>query len=103
MLHVFARAKSKPGHEDELREVLRALARDSRQEPGVLLYELFETNERGEFLFREQYVDEAAFEAHKRSRHIRRTVVQATPLLDGNMSLWVVDPVSESQETHDVS
>ncbi len=87
MLHVFARAKSKPGQEDALREVLQALARDSRQESGVLLYELFETHERGEFLFREQYVDEAAFAAHKSSRHIRRTIVQATPLLEEPMSL----------------
>ncbi len=93
MVRVFARAKSKAGHADELRVVLQKLMRASRSESGVLAYDLFETNEGGEFLFREEYAGKAEFESHKASRHVRIAVGRAAPFMEGDLTLWVVHEV----------
>ena len=97
MVRVFARAKSKPGHVNELRLVLQKLVRASRAESGVRTYDLFETDEGGEFLFREEYVGKEEFDAHKASRHVRVAVSRAAPLMDGDLTLWIVHEVSEEQ------
>jgi quinol monooxygenase YgiN len=94
MLNVFARAVSKPGQEESLRSTLRELGRRSRMESGVRYYEIFETQAGGEFLFREQYRDEEAFEAHKSSRHVRAAVARAVPMMEGDLTLWVADPLT---------
>jgi len=92
MVRVFARAKSKPGDVDALRDVLRKLVAASRAEEGVVTYDLFESAD-GTFLFREEYADDAAFEKHKTSRHIAVGVGRATPLMDGLLDVWVVKAV----------
>ena len=91
---VYARAKSKPGHEEKLRGILRELVQASRAESGVLAYELFETKEGGEFLFHEEYADENAFESHRASQHIATAVRRAFPIMDGGLTLWFVEPVA---------
>jgi quinol monooxygenase YgiN len=93
MVRVFARAKSKPGHADALRAVLQKLVQASCAEDGVLVYELFETAERGEFFFREEYADSEAFERHRTSRHVRVAVGRAASMMDGELTLWFVEPV----------
>lgn len=92
-VRVFARAKSKPGQEQALRALLLELVKASRTEDGVKFYELFETTDGGEFLFNEEYADVDGFEAHKSSDHFKEGFAAMQPLLDGELSIWVVDPV----------
>ena len=92
-VRVFARAKAKAGKEQQLREHLLTLVRASREEDGVDFYELFETTDGGEFLFNEQYGSPEEFETHKSSEHFKAAYQAAQPLLDGELTIWVVDPV----------
>ncbi len=92
-VRVFARVKAKDGKERELREQLLELVKASRTEEGIELYELFETTDGGEFLFSEQYAGPEEFEAHKSSEHFRQGSAAMQPLLDGELTIWVVDPV----------
>jgi quinol monooxygenase YgiN len=80
-VRVFARAKAKAGKEMEVREILLGLVKASRAEDGVVFYELFE------------YADAEGFEAHKSSDHFKQAGGAVQPLLDGELSIWVVDPV----------
>ena len=93
MGHVFAKATSKPGCEHQLRSLLEKLVQASRVEAGVLAYELFQTVETGEFLFREEYTDQESFEQHRKSRHVQVAVARAQPFMAEPLSLWVVEPV----------
>ncbi len=90
---MFARARAKAGKEQDLREQLLELVKASRTEDGVDFYELFETTDGGEFLFSEQYGSPEEFEAHKSSEHFKAAGEAMGPLLDGELQIWVVDPV----------
>ena len=96
MIYVFARARSKPDCAQQLRPILEKLVQASRLEPGVLTYELFETVEQGEFLFREEYTDQDSFERHRKSRHIQVAVARAQPFMAEPLALWIVEPVVRS-------
>ena len=98
MVHVFAKATSKPGCEHQLRSILEKLVQASRAEAGVLTYELFQTIESGEFLFREEYTDQDSFERHRNSRHVLVAVARAQPFMAEPLSLWVVEPVTTGIE-----
>ncbi len=92
-VRVFARAKAKASQEQKLREVLLDLVKASRIEEGVVFYELFETTDGGEFLFNEEYAGNEEFEMHKSSDHFKQAGEAMEPLLDGELAIWVVDPV----------
>ena len=92
-VRVFAKAKAKAGREQDLREVLLELVKASRVEDGTDFYELFETTDGGEFLFSEQYSSQEDFELHKSSDHFEAAGAAMQPLLDGELTIWVVDPV----------
>ncbi len=92
-VRVFARAKAKDGREQAMREVLLDLVKASRAEDGVDFYELYETTDGGEFLFSEQYASKEEFELHKSSDHFKAAGAAIAPLIDGELTIWVVDPV----------
>ena len=92
-VRVFAKAKAKAGKEQEMREVLLELVKKSRVEDGTDFYELFETTDGGEFLFSEQYASHEDFELHKSSEHFKQAGDDMHALLDGELMIWVVDPV----------
>jgi quinol monooxygenase YgiN len=75
---------ARAGHEDEVREHIRALVEPSRAEPGNLLYLAHEDPEDPRvFVFYEQYVDEDAFRRHGETEHFQRHGANgALPLLD---------------------
>jgi quinol monooxygenase YgiN len=73
------------GKEDEALGVMRELAEASRKEPGNELYIPTQdpANPRS-FLFYEQYVDKAAFEAHGASPHFKELALgKLFPLMEG--------------------
>jgi quinol monooxygenase YgiN len=80
---VIARWVARPGEEDKVAAAIGALIEPSRAEPGSIIYQPHRdpTNPRA-FLIYEQYVDEAAYEAHANSDHFRRYGVPAIPLLE---------------------
>lgn len=92
-VRVFAHVKSKAGREQAMRTVLLDLVKASRAEDGVDFYELFETTDGGEFLVNERYASREDFEAHKSSDHFKAAGAAAEPLKEGELTIWVVDPV----------
>lgn len=74
MAHCLAvRWTIEEGELDAVLAALQPLVEASRQEPGCMLYQAHRDpeNERVIFLY-EQYVDEAAYQAHADSEHFKR-------------------------------
>ena len=81
-LHVVAHATARPGKESSVREAFLALVAPTRAEPGCLSYELFVNRESpADFLFVQEYENDAAFEAHLASSHITEMLPVVLPLL----------------------
>ena len=72
---VAATWTAEPGKEDVVRDAIRKLTPKSRAEEGNLFYQAQVNPEdpRTFFLY-EQYVDEAAYEAHKATPHFQENV-----------------------------
>jgi len=69
---------AKPGTESEVAEIFGRLEAVSRQEPGCLMYIVHRhRTEVGRFFIYEQYIDDAALEAHRRSAHFQQYAVNA--------------------------
>ena len=68
---------------DEVLSLITPLKQASRQEPGNLAYEVYQSQaERSVIFLREIYANAAAVEAHKASSHYQSLVVeQIMPLL----------------------
>ena len=81
-LHVVAHATARPGEESSVRKEFLALVAPTRAEPGCLSYELFVNGESSaDFLFVQEYENDAAFEAHLASSHITAMLPVVLPLL----------------------
>jgi quinol monooxygenase YgiN len=62
---------------EEVSELLRALAEESRREPGCVVYVPHRIEgEPDTVLIYEQYADRAALDAHRASSHYRRYAIQ---------------------------
>jgi quinol monooxygenase YgiN len=70
---LVVRMRAQEGKEDEAVAVMRELAEATRQEPGCIHYIPVQSNDDPrDFIFYEQYTDEAALEAHGASEHFQR-------------------------------
>jgi (4S)-4-hydroxy-5-phosphonooxypentane-2,3-dione isomerase len=78
---------AQPGEEQRLAGILRIMVRETRTEPGCVLYEANQsTEDPRKFLIYEVYRDEAAQKAHEESDHFRRHVVdEALPRLESRV------------------
>ncbi len=83
MRGIVARIKVKEGREAEFEALAASLVVKSRAEDGCLSYELWRSEEAGEYVFVERYVDEATAQAHVKSDHYRRIGRQMGALMDG--------------------
>ncbi len=83
MLVVIARYRAEPGRGDEVAELLVPHIAATRAEPGCRGFLVNRSTEDADrFVLYEQYVDEAAFEAHRESPHFARYVLGGVvPLL----------------------
>ncbi|HYL84105.1 MAG TPA: putative quinol monooxygenase [Candidatus Angelobacter sp.] len=72
-LHAFVRFEPIPGKERQLREELLSLMEPTRAEPGCLWIHLYESA-RNPLIFciHSEWVDEAAFDAHRNFPHMTR-------------------------------
>ncbi len=89
-LTVVATLKARPGEEEALLAMLRALIAPTRAEPGCIAYELHRSDEEpGTFLFDEVWESRPLWEAHMQSPHLAAfgeangTVVESWTLFAG--------------------
>ena len=79
---VVAHIVAKPSKLDEARSMLEALVEPTRNEAGCLRYELMKNlSDETEFVFIEEWADEAALTAHFSTPHVRAAFAQAADLL----------------------
>ena len=72
---VAAHWRAKEGEEDRLAAVVEEMLEPSRAEPGTVFYQAQRSiDDPRLFFLYEQYVDEAAYEAHMDSPHFTRLV-----------------------------
>jgi quinol monooxygenase YgiN len=76
MVSFTVRFRFAPEDHAQLSDILRALALASRQEPGCVSYipHFVEGNPETVLIY-EQYVDEAALEAHRASEHFKKYAI----------------------------
>ena len=77
-----AKLTIKAGKEQEFETTMKAIVPQVRQEPGNRAYTMCRSKENPRlFLFFEEYVDQAAIEAHR--QHLKELGVDLTTFLDG--------------------
>ncbi|WP_301101470.1 putative quinol monooxygenase [Propionivibrio sp.] len=82
MVKIMARISAKVGTADQLQEVLKALVRSTRNEPGCVSYELFQDEENFlEFVTIEHWANNQAAEAHMTTPHVAEAFAKAAGLL----------------------
>lgn len=92
---VIARWTAQPGNEADVWHAIGRLVEPSRQEPGCLAYVAHRSVEdERTFLLYEQYVDQAAYEAHAASEHFKTYALDlGIPLLEAReRSFYITDP-----------
>jgi quinol monooxygenase YgiN len=81
-LYIVAHLVARDGEEGRVEAELEKLIEPTRAEPGCLRYELLVNEERpGDFVFVQEYVSDAAFQAHLDSKHVAAAIRDAVPLL----------------------
>ncbi len=81
-VRVMARITARPETADALRRILQDLVGPSRDEAGCLSYELFRNQDSSvEFVTVEQWVDQAAVDAHMATPHVALAISKAGELL----------------------
>lgn len=73
-----------PENRDALLYEIRANARESRKENGVMQFDILQQDEKpGSFVLYEVYESSEALEAHRNSAHFKRWQEFGVPLLSG--------------------
>ena len=87
-LRVVARLKAKPEKAGELRSLLSGLLAPTREEPGVISYEMLENKEDPtDFTFVEEWKDDAALDAHFGTDHMKNALKAIPNLLAEELDL----------------
>lgn len=74
---IAATWRAREGEEREVRRILETVAPLNRAEPGCRMFIVHESpDDPRTFFLYEQYDDEAAFQAHAASDHVRRHVLE---------------------------
>ena len=80
---IFARFHARPGNEAAVAEALLEVAAPSREEPGCLSLQDFQSLRDPQLFFvHSRWKDEAAFENHARLPHTLRFLERVEPLID---------------------
>lgn len=91
---VIAIFHARPGREEELLEVLRALVEPTRAEPGCHTYELWRSRgDPAELTFVEEWESAEALAAHAASEHIAAARARYPELILGEVDLRLYDLV----------
>ncbi|MED4600931.1 putative quinol monooxygenase [Paenibacillus validus] len=88
MIAFTATLKAKPGKEKELEEALIHMVSQVQNEEGALAYTLLRAkDDPGQFTFYEKYKDQAAWDFHDNTPHIRELREKFALLVDGEIKL----------------
>jgi len=79
---VVARAKAKPGHEEEMERALRTNAEHSRCEGGCVSYTVLRGDD-GAFMTYERWRSGGDFDEHMKTPHVVQLLSTITPWLAG--------------------
>jgi len=88
MLGIVATLKVKPEMEQEFETLATQLVSQVRaHEPGCTLYVLHRAETPGTYVFMERYVDDAAFEAHRKTAHMQTIGRKMGDYMEGRAEL----------------
>ena len=91
---VIAFVSVKPGEEQAFEAAASVCATASRNEPGVLHYDLWrETEGERRYVFNELYRDQAAVQAHMTSDHFNAFGLAARDLAAGRPTIIATTPI----------
>jgi len=94
-LNVVATIPVKAEHVETIRGALCELAAATRQEPGCVAYDLFESAAApGVFVTVERWTDQAALDAHMQTPHVAAAFAAAGDALDGDLAIHPLTPVT---------
>lgn len=88
MRAIVAKIKVKEGQEADFETVAARLVEESQLEAGCLAYDLWRSDDAGEYVFIERYVDEDAAKAHVKSEHYRRLGRQMGAFMEGAPTVY---------------
>jgi quinol monooxygenase YgiN len=93
---VIAKIKAKAGSEGELESAFKEMIGKVRaNEPGTLTYALHRSvQDPTVFVFYEVYQDQAAFDAHGKTEHMKTLGAQIGGKLDGRPTLDILNEVA---------
>lgn len=83
--------KAKAGHEDELKNTLRGMASEARNDKGCLRFDLVQNRQDPtRFAFNESWVSMKDLEDHRKMPYLSAYREKRAPLLDGEpeISFW---------------
>ncbi|MDR2472419.1 MAG: antibiotic biosynthesis monooxygenase [Tannerella sp.] len=85
---IVARATVKAGQEEAFKAVALPLVEATNKEPGNLFYHLYQSPiDPTQFIFYEEYTDQAAFDAHAGSEHFKKFAAAIPDMLAGDLSI----------------
>jgi quinol monooxygenase YgiN len=86
-----------PGREAEVADIFRKLETDSRKEPGCLMYVVHRHHaDPRRFFIYEQYADDAALDAHRKSDHFQKYAVVGLKGIGERVEGELYTPLAES-------
>jgi quinol monooxygenase YgiN len=93
-LYLFARFHARQGCEDTLRQAIRTVEDPTRQEPGCISYQAFQSvRVPGEFYVHSRWRDRQAFELHASLPHTIQFLATVEPLVDHPLSVSLTEPL----------
>ena len=94
-LNVVATIPIKAEHAEAMKGALGELAAATRQEPGCLAYDVFESAAApGVFVTVERWTDQAALDAHMQTAHVAAAFAAAGEALAGDVAIHPLTPVT---------
>jgi quinol monooxygenase YgiN len=86
--------RAKTGNDQRVREIFSILMRESRQEPGCLMFVVHRhKTDRRRFFIYEQYKDEAALEAHRNAPHFLKYAKEELPRIADRVEGELYEPI----------
>ncbi|GAK24410.1 hypothetical protein JCM19052_5071 [Vibrio sp. JCM 19052] len=92
MIHLTAAFHAKPDCVSQLKQALEAMLEPTRNETGCVRYHLFQDkNDPSQFLFQEQFADQAAFDEHCKTVHFQTLLSEIDGLLASEPKITFLD------------
>jgi len=88
-IYITATVNSKPGREEQLKELLLELVHASRKETACLQYDLHQSIEKPElFIFQEEWESKEAITIHESQPHFVKFVKESRDLIAGDLGVY---------------